>query len=174
MVTHRVDASTRSVKAGVLFPRTLTCRAGSLDPVDTLAARIRRAMAAKGWSTRELSRQAGFSSPSQVGNTLKRLDENPDAVELITLRRIAEALEVSVERLITGRDDLAVEALRSPRFRELHGWAQLETDARAIVQAPEWVWQTLREARPLLDGEPTAGDVADLALYVLRHGRRPQ
>lgn len=156
-----------------MFAHTLPCQPDILGAVDTIAARIRRALEAKGWSARELSRQAGLSE-SQVGNTLARLDKHPDAVELSTLRKIAGPLGVSVDWLVTGRDDLAEAALQSRRFRELSGWAQLEADARAIVQAPEWVWQQLGDSRPLLNNPPTAGEVADLAVYVLRHGRRPQ
>lgn len=131
-------------------------------------------MAAKGWSTRELSRRAGFTSPSQAANILKRLDADPDAIEVTTLRKIGDALDVSAEWLITGRDDLATEALKQPRFRELQAWPQLLADARALIQAPEWVWTTLAESRPLLSEPPTAGMVADLALIILRHGQRPQ
>jgi len=173
MVTRTVDATIESVKDGLCFVHTHGCPPDNFGAVDTIAARIRRALEAKGWPARELSRQAGLSE-SQVGNTLARLDKHPDAVELTTLRKIAGPLGVSVDWLVTGRDELADAALRQKRFRELHGWAQLEADARAIVQAPEWVWQTLADSRPLLADQPTAGEVADLALYVLRHGRRPQ
>lgn len=140
--------------------------------MDTIAARIRRALEIRGWSARDLSARAGLSA-SQLGNTLARIEKRPDAIEITTVRKIAGGLGVSTDWLLTGLDDLAEEALRAPRFGELPGWGQLVADARAITPAPDWVWTTLGESRPILDGPPTAGLVADLAVVVLRHGHRP-
>ena len=93
-------ASLESVKSQ---SDALACRARYDQSVASeLADRIREIIEARGLkSERALSELAGMN-PTQVSNTLKRLEDNPDAVELKTLRKIADAAGVRWDWLLVG------------------------------------------------------------------------
>lgn len=146
--------------------------------VDTLPARIRRVLERNGWTEREGAKRAGFNATSQLSTVLATLDKNPDAVELRTLRtlrKIATGLGVSFDWLVTGRDELADQSLRAPRFRDLPVWPALLADSKASAPSiPAWVWDTVAASQPLAPPESLrVSDVVGLAEYVLRHCPRP-
>jgi transcriptional regulator with XRE-family HTH domain len=71
-----------------------------------IARRIQGILRDRGWSQRALGRRAGFSTPSQLGNTLRRLEEGRD-VELESVLAIADGASVSLRWLLS--DDEASE-----------------------------------------------------------------
>lgn len=134
--------------------------------METVVDRIERVMNERGWSARELARRAGLKPESQLSGILARLRGDPDAVELRTLKKIAAGAEVPWEWLLTGREDLVEEALRSKRFRDLAGWPGLLEAARALAPAiPEWVWQVVADspqAEGVEDAEPPEDEFHEL------------
>lgn len=105
--------------------------------MSSIAARIREVITARGTTERGLAKLAGFKTPTQVNSILKRLDEDPNAVELDTLARIADGAEVHLNWLLTGtgRRDRAAgpwepTASERPVFRNLPGWAEAVAVAR--------------------------------------------
>jgi transcriptional regulator with XRE-family HTH domain len=151
-----------------------------------VAERIRRMIETRGTSARALARLAGLSH-STVSAVLDKLDANPDArVEARTLDKIAAALQVDATWLRTGRGEMDSNAqapapdiqadMRSgiARFLNLSNWTALLSAARAIEPSlPEWVWQRLALAAPVLTAPPTPSSVAELARYILRHETPP-
>lgn len=150
------------------------------------AERIRRLIETRGMSARSLSEAAGLSH-STVSSLLAKLDANPDArVEARTLDKIAVALEVDATWLRTGRGEMDNGAspqapdiqadMRSgvARFLNLSNWPALLRAARSLEPSlPEWVWQRLAAAAPVLTAPPTPSSVAELARYILRHETPP-
>jgi len=155
--------------------------------VSDIAERIRRMVETRGISERALAKTAGLSH-STVSALLAKLDANPDArFEARTLDKIAAALEVDATWLRTGRGEMDSNAsppapdlqseLRSSvaRFFNLPNWAALLRAARALEPTiPEWVWQRLALAAPVLTAPPTPSSVAELGRYILRHETPPQ
>lgn len=121
-------------------------------------------------SYREASAACGFRTTSQLSNTIANLKASPDAVELRTLRRIAEGLRVSFEWLVTGVEPAELgNALRARRTRDLAAWKLALVGARVLApQMPEWVWEEIGNGYPLFD-DLTPGALADLGQLVLRH-----
>lgn len=79
---------------------SLSC--DSVDPVDTLAARVRRMLALKGWSQNRLEIEAGLSggAANRACNSDKKVrGKRPSAG---TLLKIAQALKVDLTWLQTG------------------------------------------------------------------------
>jgi transcriptional regulator with XRE-family HTH domain len=68
-----------------------------------IADRIRTILLLRDISARELAKRAGFTTLSQVSNTMTRLDAEPDKAELGTLYRIADGAGVRREWLLTGQ-----------------------------------------------------------------------
>lgn len=69
--------------------------------VETIEDRIRLILEKRGWSARELARRSELAE-SSVGNILRNLKKNPDAIEVSTLRKIASGAAVPLEWLQTG------------------------------------------------------------------------
>lgn len=133
-------------------------------------------MAQAGGTATEQAQRCGFRTPTQLHNTVARLTERPDAVELATLRKIADGLGAPFDWLVTGREGLATAALRAPRFCDLPNWPELQADALAGATKPypSWVWEVVGDSRPVVPPEHVrAGDILAFAEYVLHHGRRP-
>jgi hypothetical protein len=60
------------------------------------------------------------------------------------------------------------------RFLNLANWPALLRAAKSIEPSlPEWVWQRLANAAPVLTAPPTPSSVAELARYILRHETPP-
>jgi transcriptional regulator with XRE-family HTH domain len=113
-MSDSVAASLESVKPPSV---TLACRAGYTSVVSQLAERLQEILKARKLSARQLGRLAGMRTPSQLANTMSRLENDPDAVELKTLRRIADAAGVNWEWLLIGkgpRDTETVTVLDDP------------------------------------------------------------
>ena len=140
----------------------------------------------RGTSARALARTAGLSH-STVSAVLDKLDANPDArVEARTLDKIAAALEVDATWLRTGRGEMDNNAQQGPdlqaetrsavaRFFNLPNWAALLRAARALEPTlPDWVWQRLAVAAPVLIAPPSPPSVAELGRYIVRHETPPQ
>lgn len=71
----------------------------------TLRNRIQQILDANKWSQRELARHAGLAE-AHVGQILRRLAENESgSASTETLRKIANAANVSIQWLLTGEDD---------------------------------------------------------------------
>jgi transcriptional regulator with XRE-family HTH domain len=154
--------------------------------VNDTAERIRRLIETRGMSARSLSEAAGLSH-STVSSLLTKLDANPDArVEARTLDKIAAALQVDATWLRTGRGEMDSNAspqtpdiqadMRSgvARFLNLPNWTALLRAAKSLEPSlPEWVWQRLATAAPVLTAPPTPSSLAELARYILRHETPP-
>lgn len=137
-------------------------------------------------SARSLSEAAGLSH-STVSSLLTKLDANPDArVEARTLDKIAAALQVDATWLRTGKGEMDSNAspqapdiqtdMRSgvARFLNLPNWTALLRAAKSLEPSlPEWVWQRLATAAPVLTAPPTPSSLAELARYILRHETPP-
>lgn len=79
---------------------------------ETIADRIRLILKRNDWSERELAQRAGYRTPSQVNNTLKRLDRDPSAIEVATIKKIAAGAKVSARWLqFGGPEDSAIEGV---------------------------------------------------------------
>lgn len=161
--------------------RTYRCRPRTLRVVSTIADRIRHILKVKSWSQRELSRQSGFSADSQLGNTLRRLDDDPAAIELDTVRAIARGAGVSERWLLTGEGGQGEELPppesgdASPRFGNLPNWVELVQAARAIDPGlPAWTLDVVSRSNPLLTSPATGSMVADLARLVMKHEPPPK
>lgn len=131
--------------------------------MDGLADRIRRAMDAAEGTAVEQARRCGFKTPTQLHNTVARLSERPDAVELATLRKIAGGLGVSFDWLVTGRDELAERALRAPRFSDLPNWQELLAEAQESTTAAPWRGPSLCRTAPSCCRSPRRGSGAGSA-----------
>jgi transcriptional regulator with XRE-family HTH domain len=84
--------------------------------VSTLPERIEQVRLLRGWSQRKLAEAAGFKTTSQLGNTMRRLHKNPDAIELKTIKAIARGANVSETWLLTG--DGAIEGELRVEYEE--------------------------------------------------------
>lgn len=147
-----------------------------LDHVSSTADRIRTILTDKGWSARELSRRAGFNTPSQLSNVLKNLDRDEGAVERSTLLKIAQGAGVSERWLVLGvgtpdSDDVqTVSDSHKPELRNLPGWAEAERLARQEhADWPEWVWEATAISSPFEAPSVSLALVEDVARLVMRH-----
>lgn len=129
------------------------------------------------WSAKQLSLVAGLSQ-SHVGQIARG---DVDNVDTETLEAIAKAAGVSPAWLVLGTGDPTPDHTSEvptgpgdPRFADLAAWPALR-DAAAQLRptAPQWVWEQLARARPLLPGAVSVGQVVDLADIVLRYGSPP-
>lgn len=130
-----------------------------MPSVSGIAARIRAELDRRGWSVREGSRRAGFSTDSQLGNVLRRLDESPSAIVLETLEQIATALEVDIEWLRSGSAPPSSNATSGSdtdsRWKNIPHWS--ESVDGAIERAPSVsskVYEVLGETRGLWAPSP--------------------
>src|SRR4051812_22873042 len=100
--------------------------------MDTIGDRIERILTERGWSQRELARRADLAEP-HVGILLRRYRDDPNAeVELGTLRKIADAADVSLHWLQTGGEVVAtVPEEASPMYGNRPDYPQAERKARA-------------------------------------------
>lgn len=107
---------------------TLLAEHSTLDPVGTLAERIHWILEHRGISGRELARRAGLS-PSAIGVFFTTTKKNPaTTLSAPSAVGIAEAGEVDLDWLITGRGTPEGRALRP--LRALAGWP----DARRLAE----------------------------------------
>lgn len=137
--------------------------------MSTLADRINAILKQRGWSQRELSKRSGLNDTG-INTLLTQLKADSLAATLTTVRRIAEGAEVSFDWLLTGRDELAEEALKTPALSAHPRFAELLPVAQELQRAPAWVWARVGETRAIIDGdELTAGALADLAAFIMRH-----
>lgn len=151
--------------------------------VSNIADRIRAILKEKGWSERQLAREAKFKTESQVSNILRRLDESPDAVELGTLKQVARGAGVSERWLITGigspaGDDNATVSPpnddRSPRVGNASNWPALLKVARALApDVADWAWEMAERSNPLVTAPLTPIAVAELGRFIMRHELPP-
>lgn len=93
------DVRDKTGRGDVVLPSRM--EPGETDPAHTLAARLRRLRAKKGWSLQQLARQTGLAR-----SFLCRL-ENGTRTDpgLVALERLADAYAVSLDQL-AGRADL--------------------------------------------------------------------
>lgn len=161
--------------------------------VQTIAERIQWILDHRDMSQRGLSDKAGFSSKSQLGNTLRRLAARPESIEVETVRAIAEGAGVSLEWLLTGRgmpDDPAElpqsegradyhvvpdgEALSVPILRNYPNWTELVESAKALdPKIPDWPYESLGQRSPFLTGPLHPAAVRDLARVVMKYESPP-
>lgn len=140
--------------------------------MSTLAERINAILKQRGWSQRELSKRSGMNDTG-INTLLAQLKADPLAATLTTVRRISEGAGVSFDWLLTGRDELAEESLKAPQLSAHPRYAELLPVAQELQRAPAWVWSRVGETRAIVDDdELTAGALADLAAFIMRH-RRP-
>lgn len=187
-MTPIMDAASKSVNPECY---TRKCQAGKVSDMEGRAARIRWILKERGWSQRELSRRAGFRTESQIGNILRNLDEDDDAIVAGTLRQIAHGAGVSERWLYTGEgsptdtagiDDVAVPDVDAApssssgsapsTFGGFPGYAQTERLARVLDPAiPEVIWTATRDSNPLWLGRnaPTPQVLVDVARLIMKH-----
>lgn len=139
--------------------------------MSTLADRINAILRKNGWSQRELSKRSGLNDTG-INTLLAQLKTDPLAATLTTIRKIAEGAGVSFDWLLTGRDELAEEALKAPVLSAHPRYAELLPVAQELQRAPAWVWARVGETRAIIEGDDlTAGALADLAAFIMRHHR---
>ena len=84
-----------------------------------IAERVEKALTELGWSQRQLAEACGYATQSHVGNTLRRIREDPGAIELNTVYKLAAGLGVSRFWLLTGLGDpRAEESTEQAPFRQ--------------------------------------------------------
>lgn len=158
---------------------TYRCHLGRLAGMETVADRVKRLLKEKKISGRELGRRAGFRTETQLGNTLRRLEEDPERAELKTVRRIARGLGVSSNWLLTGEglptdidpsDDtepepyLRIAPEAPPLWRDLHNWTDLLVEAQLLDPKLEpWAWKHVAKEPPPEGAPRTAETVARMA-----------
>ena len=117
--------------------------------VSGIAERIREILTSQGISERELARRAHLKSEAHVGLLLAKLQKDPEAVELRTLKAIAAGAGVSESWLISGVGD-APSPVRTveltPRYQNIEA---------AIAYHPgRWRPETIAAGRGMArDGE---------------------
>lgn len=139
----------------------------------TIADRIRLTLAATGWSQRELARRAGLKSESNIQQIIKT-----EGMHVWTLIAVADAANVSLTWLLTGRGRPLNEELRSLLFRLLNCSFFLSSPpthaGSAAVEAADTqaVWDTLAElpAWPFLEDDAAlpAGQRIERAIPLVR------
>lgn len=145
------------------------------------ADRIAQVLKDRGWSQRELARRAKYTTESQLGNTLRRIRENPGRVEVETMQRIADAAGVSLHWLLTGVEPGAAanEAGSAPHLINLPNWPGLLAASRMLApDYDDWVWDEVGRSYPLTTAPVTPAMLVDLAELVVKHvpppARHPQ
>lgn len=98
--------------------------------MSSIADRIEEILAARDIKTRELARRAGFSTETQLANTLARLRKKPLAVQVDTLAQIAEGGGVRLEWLLTGAGPHDVES--GPRLERPERYPNKRTALEAL------------------------------------------
>lgn len=145
------------------------------------AQRIRSLLAERGLSERQASIASGLS-PATVNALLKRLEAGSGRLEQRTVDALAATLGVSPAWMLHGIGDADAappppqeETAGAPtRFDALPNWTGLSRAARAQKpNLPEWVWQRVARAAPMLTATPSPAMVADLAEFVFRHEAPP-
>lgn len=141
-------------------------------PDDTIPDRIERILAKRGITARELSIKSGLS-PTMLSKVIARLRQDPGAVELNTLLKVAAGAGVSWIWLVTGQlPEDGDASFQPPRFCDLPNWPELRTNAERELTAPAWVWEYVAQSRPIDDAVNLAQVVA-FARYVLHHRTKP-
>lgn len=101
-MTASLVATAQAVNLRAVSAADGDCSRCHHQDVTTIGDRIEEAREKKGWSQRELARQAG-KNESEIGVLVRRLTgDSPGDVQLGTLRKIADACEVSLWWLISG------------------------------------------------------------------------
>jgi transcriptional regulator with XRE-family HTH domain len=143
----------------------------------SIADRIRRVLEVREWSARKLSEESGLAG-SQISTVLKRLDKDPEAIEVETVKAIAKGAKVAPDWLLTGRGDPEPgedlpsenESFEDPRFANLSNWPAILQAAKIIApELPAEVWDIVARCHPLATAPITPGMVADLARLVLKY-----
>lgn len=163
------------VSASEIVSRVMPAPDATPDPV---SERIRHLMELRGWSARQLSIRAGLTE-SHVTLLLRR---GASKAEAATLGKIAAAGDVALEWLLSGDGAMAeaapaprVESSGDPKFEDIPGYAEsLPVAKRLRPEHPEYIWQTLSAAGPLLTGPITPAMLADLADVLLKYTVPPR
>lgn len=96
----------------------------------TLGQRIRALRMQRGWTQRELERQAGVES-----RNLTRYENDKVRPRLKVLQGIAEALEVSVDELVAEDDSTPEHAFRDKELlNQFLAVEQMEDDDKAAIK----------------------------------------
>lgn len=112
---------------------------------DRIAERIRQLLDDQDLTQRELARRANLA-PTQINVILSRLEQQPYAIELETLARIANGADVSLLWLLSGLGDAGVET--PPSLRQSRGWkAAFEAIAPFFPGTPPALWRWIGELR---------------------------
>jgi transcriptional regulator with XRE-family HTH domain len=152
--------------------------ADMLRVVDTLSDRVRwildntRSPSGEKWSGRALSNAAGLKSSAHVGMIVRGTAVD---VKVDTLAAIARAAGVSLEWLSTGHGspsgpEPSVHASdgEEPRMGALPGWTATVDAARALDSTvPDWAFEELANAHPLVTSAPSPAAVALMARSIL-------
>lgn len=145
---------------------------------DPVSARLRWVLQSTGRSKRALSLAAGLSA-SQVERLLAR---GASRAELETLKKLADAANVSLAWLVSGTGMPSDTDAQHPandlpgrghRLGDMDGYDRLEANARLL--RPQYdtrpdVWQRVRSIEALTDGPLTGAALAELADFLVRHG----
>lgn len=128
---------------------------------ETLADRIEKLLELLQISQRELAKRAGFTTPSQINSTLKRLRSTPgSSVNLNTLHQIADGVGASREWLISGKGEPFEQGAHRGgtrvehepgqghvRFGDQPGYQEAESEARENhSEYPTLVWEETADA----------------------------
>lgn len=127
------------------------------------------------WSRKSLSLAAG-KAQSHAGQIIRGDVE----ADVETLEAFARAAGVSAAWLVFGTGapvpdhTSEVPSGGALRFGDLPAWPLLRDAAVGLrPNTPAWVWEKLAALSPLLPGDVSVGQVAEVADIVLRYGAPP-
>lgn len=157
-----------------------------------LRERLEFAMQHRGMTQRQLSIKAGFTE-TRIGALITRLRKAPESgINADTLGKLAQTLGVSMKWLQNGegepfevseQDQVLDENQDRPasidadhhdiRMGDLANWKQLLASAKAMFNAPWWVWLRLEHSYLMLVAEPTVSSVVQHARFIAEHETPP-
>lgn len=158
---------------------------------NSLANRLRKLMADRGWSARETARRAGWGETAEVSNLLRRLDAGGTA-RTDTLEDLARAFGVSLGELVDGApsssdptptaDDPPMQDVPLPTempetLGQRRDYARQEAAAKKELarrgeSVEEWVWPHVRATNnfTLENSAPGVAMLCELAKFIASFG----
>ena len=92
-------------------PKTVSTKAGTADPLKLLAERVRQARARRGMTRKMLARDSGVSE-----RYLAEIETGRGNISVLVLRRLAKALNVSLDNLLLEGPEPPVEFVHTTEF----------------------------------------------------------
>lgn len=132
----------------------------------SIAARLKQVLAEKQLSESAAATASGMTRTA-VTKIIRKLELGSDAVQLDTLRKLAEGLGVSWIWLVTGIGDPGTQ-ITPLTFAARPDWPELRRRAESEITAPPDVWAFVEKSAPI-DEHVTVAQVVDFVRLVMRH-----